>query len=159
MAASRRGESGLKWRTCLRADPGIYSLYALCGRGGTQPKPGKGIAMKSGMKAKTRGKSAAGNGPKRPTPRKWSKRVMETSDALDLDQGVFSKDDPGGIARSLKRSAERSRRKKTDAFRSAMSMLNFYINRAGKNLPKSRIKVLDEAKEELRRLFGREPSA
>jgi hypothetical protein len=88
--------------------------------------------------------------------RKWSKRVTETSDAMDLDGGVFSKDDPKAIARSLKRSAERSRRKKSDSFRSAMSMLNFYVNRGGKNLSKERLRILEAAKGELRALFGRE---
>ncbi len=64
---------------------------------------------------------------------RWSARVNQTSNALDLETGVFAKDDPRSIARSLKRSADASRRRKTDSFRSAMSMLNFYINRAGKN--------------------------
>jgi len=75
---------------------------------------------------------------------------------MDLDAGVFSKDDPRSIARSLKRSADRSNRRKSSPFRSAMSMLTFYINRAGKNLPKARIRVLQAAKAELRRQFGRE---
>ena len=94
---------------------------------------------------------------KRKTPRYWSKQVTETSNALDLEPDVFKLDDPAKIAASLKRSAERSRRRKTDPFRSAMSMLVFYVNRAGKNLPPSRKRVLEEAKDELRRLFGREP--
>lgn len=87
--------------------------------------------------------------------RRWSKRVMETSDAMDLEKGVFTKADPAVIARSLKRSAERSRRKKTDSFRSAMSMLNFYINRGGKKLSKERLRTLEAAKKELRGLFGK----
>jgi hypothetical protein len=94
---------------------------------------------------------------KRKTPRYWSKRVMETSDALDLEPDVFKSNDPAKIAASLKRSAERSRRRKSSPFRSAMSMLVFYVNRAGKNLPASRKRVLEKAKGELRRLFGREP--
>lgn len=85
----------------------------------------------------------------------WSGRVTKESNALDLDQGVFTFKDPKKIARSLKRSALTSARRKARPFQSAMSMLNFYINRAGKNLPKSRLKVLDKAKDELRRLFGR----
>ena len=85
--------------------------------------------------------------------KRWSQRVTETSNALDLDQGVFSKDDPRSIARSLKRSADRSQRRKSNPFRSAMSMLTFYINRAGKNLSKSRRKRLEAAKEELRNLY------
>jgi uncharacterized protein DUF3175 len=87
--------------------------------------------------------------------RKWSQRVTEKSDALDLEGGVFAKSDPRAIARSLKRSAERSHRRKADPFRSAMSMLTFYINRAGKQLPASRRKTLEQAKDELRDLYGR----
>ncbi len=88
-------------------------------------------------------------------PNRWSQHVNETSNALDLEQGVFKKDNPRDIARSLKRSAEQSDRRKTDSFRSAMSMLNFYINRAGKNLPKKRLHHLEEAKDELRALYHR----
>jgi len=90
-------------------------------------------------------------------PRRWSQRVTETSDALDLVQGVFARQDPASIARSLKRSAERSQRRKADPFRSAMSMLVFYINRAGKHLSKQRRAVLERAKDELRRQFHRPP--
>ena len=71
--------------------------------------------------------------------KRWSQHVTETSNALDLEHGVFSKQDPRAIARSLKRSAERIRRRKSDSYRSAMSMLTFYINRAGKKLPKTRL--------------------
>lgn len=85
--------------------------------------------------------------------KRWSRRVTETSDALDLDKGVFSLDDPRKIALSLKRSADRSRRRKADPFRSAMSMLNFYINRAGRNLSSDRRGRLEAAKGELRRLY------
>jgi putative cell wall-binding protein len=88
-------------------------------------------------------------------PRKyWSKGVTERSDALDLESDVFKKDDPKAIARSLKRSAERSNRRKSSPYRSAMSMLTFYINRAGKNLTKKQVKVLEAAKDELRAEFG-----
>ena len=87
--------------------------------------------------------------------KRWSRRVTETSNALDLEQGVFSQDNPRSIARSLKRSADRSWRRKNDPFRSAMSMLTFYINRAGKQLSKSKLKRLEAAKEELRDLYGR----
>jgi hypothetical protein len=87
--------------------------------------------------------------------KRWSQRVTETSNALDLEPGVFSKDDPRSIAQSIKRSAERSRRRKSDPYRSAMSMLTFYINRAGKQLSKSKLKRLEAAKEELRELYGR----
>lgn len=87
--------------------------------------------------------------------KRWSQHVTETSDALDLEKGVFSLDDPGAIARSLKRSAEASRRRKSDPYRSAMSMLVFYINRAGKNLSQERRRRLEEAKDELRALYNR----
>jgi hypothetical protein len=87
--------------------------------------------------------------------KRWSRRVTQTSNALDLDRGVFSRRDPRGIARSLKRSAERSRRRKSDPFRSAMSMLNFYINRAGRNVSKVQRTRLERAKDELRVLYGR----
>ena len=87
--------------------------------------------------------------------RYWSGEVTTRSNALDLDQDVFTWDDPKRIARSLKRSAERSDRRKSPPFRSAMSMLTFYINRAGSNLPKRRKEILEQAKDELRSLFHR----
>ena len=86
---------------------------------------------------------------------RWSGEVTRTSNALDLEHGVFSKDDPRAIALSLKRSAEHSTRRKSSPYRSAMSMLTFYINRAGKDLPKKQLRVLEKAKEELRGLYGR----
>ena len=107
--------------------------------------------------ASTRRKAAAKRTPTRTTARKWSQRVTETSDAMDLSPDVFTLDDPKKIAMSLKRSAERSHRRKSAPFRSAMSMLNFYINRAGKNLSQSRLKTLERAKDKLREAFGREP--
>ncbi len=87
--------------------------------------------------------------------KEWSQRVTESSDALDLEPGVFTYDDPRRIAKSLKRSAERSRRRKADPFRSAMSMLTFYMNRAGNKLPTVQRNRLEEAKDELRDLFGK----
>ena len=89
---------------------------------------------------------------------RWSQRVTATSDALDLDKGVFSLASSRAIARSLKRSADRSRRRKTEPFRSAMSMLNFYINRAGSKLSKARRGRLEGAKDELRGLYHRRPA-
>jgi hypothetical protein len=86
---------------------------------------------------------------------RWSARVTESSDALDLESYVFKKSSPRQIALSLKRSAERSKRRKAGPYQSAMSMLNFYINRAGKNLPKQRKRVLERARDELRDVFGR----
>jgi len=87
--------------------------------------------------------------------RRWSQRVTTTSNALDLEPGVFTLQDPVAIARSLKRSAERSVRRRSTPFRSAMSMLTFYINRAGQNLRRSDRARLEAAKRELRALFGR----
>ena len=89
-------------------------------------------------------------------PKRWSQRVTTESNALDLEAGVFTKDDPKEIAESLKRSAERSTRRKAEPFRSAMSMLTFYVNRAGKELPKRRKAKLEAAKDELRTLYGRQ---
>ena len=87
---------------------------------------------------------------------RWSQDVTEHSDALDLEEGVFTKDDPREIAASLKRSAEASDRKKGTPYQSAMSMLTFYINRAGKDLDGDQRKTLEAAKDELRTLFGRD---
>ncbi|AYM09190.1 DUF3175 domain-containing protein (plasmid) [Agrobacterium radiobacter] len=87
--------------------------------------------------------------------KKWSQKVTKESDALDLEKEVFTKDDPSQIARSLKASAEQSSRRKTNPFRSAMSMLVFYINRAGRTLPGKRKEVLEDAKDELRKEFGK----
>jgi hypothetical protein len=84
---------------------------------------------------------------------RWSQRVTESSNALDLDKGVFTRANPRSIARSLKRSADRSKRRKTDPFRSAMSMLNFYMNRAGKKLSQNQRAHLQAAKNELRTLY------
>lgn len=87
--------------------------------------------------------------------KRWSARVTRESDALDLKKGVFKLSSPRKIAASLKRSAERSRRRKADAYRSALSMLTFYINRGGRNLSASRKRTLNKAKDELRIQFGR----
>jgi|SRR5437588_11083117 len=90
------------------------------------------------------------------TPKRWSQRVTRESDALDLDRGVFKQTSAKKIAASLKRSAERSSRRKAGAYRSALSMLTFYVNRAGKNLPKTQRTRLERAKTELKHQFGRE---
>jgi hypothetical protein len=100
--------------------------------------------------AKTAAKSLAA-----PKTRKWSAEVTENSHALDLKKNVFSGKDPKKIAKSLKRSAESSTHRKSDPYRSAMSMLSFYINRGGKNLPTAQKKTLEHAKDELRKEFGR----
>jgi hypothetical protein len=91
------------------------------------------------------------------TKNRWSQDVTEHSDALDLETGVFTFKDPKKIAQSLKRSAEASNRRKADPFRSAMSMLVFYINRAGKNMSKEDHARLEKAKDELRKVFNRKP--
>jgi Protein of unknown function (DUF3175) len=88
--------------------------------------------------------------------KRWSAQVTKTSNALDLDRGVFTWKDPTRIARSLRRSAQQSKRRKADPYRSALSMLTFYINRAGKNLPATRRKILKQAKDELCRQFGKD---
>jgi hypothetical protein len=96
-------------------------------------------------------KTSARKGTKR-----WSARVTRESDALDLKGGVFKQSSAKKIASSLKRSAERSSRRKSGAYRSALSMLTFYLNRAGKNLPKTQRTRLERAKVELKREFGKE---
>ena len=95
----------------------------------------------------------------KPSPKRWSQDVTEHSRALDLEHGVFSLKDPKRIAGSLKRSAEASKRRKADPFRSAMSMLVFYINHAGKNLSQADRTRLEKAKDELRKAFGKEAKA
>ncbi len=87
--------------------------------------------------------------------KRWSGEVTKHSIALDLEEGVFTWDDPKKIARSLKNSADESNRRKAKPFQSAMSMLNFYINRAGKNLKPERRKILEQTKIELRKLFDK----
>ena len=100
--------------------------------------------------------STARKSTRRAAPKRWSQRVTKESDALDLKQGVFKLTSAKKIAASLKRSAEHSSRRKTGAYRSALSMLTFYINRAGKTLPKTQRSRLERAKVELKRAFGRE---
>jgi hypothetical protein len=102
--------------------------------------------MAATRKHSTRPKASAG---------RWSQQVTEHSDALDLQKGVFTLKDPRKIAASLKRSAENSTRRKSDPYRSAMSMLTFYINRAGKGLSKAHRTRLEKAKDELRKTFGK----
>lgn len=89
-------------------------------------------------------------------PKKWSGEVTKHSTALKLDEGVFTWESPLKIAKSLKKSAENSEKRKGTPLQSAMGMLDFYINRAGKNLPKERLEILDKVKAELRSLFDEE---
>ena len=119
------------------------------------------MASKSTKRVPKRRNHTTAHGKTKNTPKKttgrWSARVMQRSDALDLEGGVFKKSSARQIALSLKRSAESSRRRKSSPFRSAMSMLNFEINRGGKTLSASRRQVLNRTKEELRKVFHREP--
>jgi len=108
------------------------------------------------MASRTRKRTKNCKGIRTHTARKrWSRAVTKGSDALDLQKGVFTLKDPKKIALSLKRSAEHSTRRKSDPYRSAMSMLVFYINRAGKNLPQADRARLEKAKGELRKAFGK----
>jgi hypothetical protein len=93
---------------------------------------------------------------KKKSTRRWSQRVTQESHALMLEEGVFTLDSPRAIARSLKRSADASRQSKSKPYRSAMSMLVFFINRAGKGLSKTRKDRLEKAKDELRKLYGKD---
>lgn len=114
-------------------------------------------SRKTAARRKTRAKhSTARKSSKRDAPKRWSQRVTKESDALDLKHGVFKQESPKKIATSLKRSAEHSSRRKAGAYRSALSMLIFYINRAGKTLPKTQRSRLEKAKVELKRAFGKE---
>jgi uncharacterized protein DUF3175 len=110
-------------------------------------RPRKTAARKSKRRTTTAKKSS---------PKRWSQRVTRESDALDLKRGVFKLTSAKKIASSLKRSAEHSSRRKTGAYRSALSMLTFYLNRAGKTLPKTQRARLERAKVELKHQFGRE---
>lgn len=116
-----------------------------------------GKAAKKAIKKTVKRKPAARGSARRKRPvKKWSGQVNATSDALDLKHHLFKQRSPAAIARSLKRSAERSHRRKATPYQSAMSMLNFYINRGGKNLSATEKKKLNAAKGELRKAFGKE---
>ena len=118
----------------------------------------KTATRKTGRKTATRKASTARRktGARKASPKRWSQRVTRESDALDLKKGVFKQASAKKIASSLKRSAEHSSRRKTGAYRSALSMLTFYINRAGKTMPKTQRARLERAKVELKHQFGRE---
>jgi hypothetical protein len=118
----------------------------------------KTATRKTGPKTATRKASTARRktGARKASPKRWSQRVTRESDALDLKKGVFKQTSAKKIASSLKRSAEHSSRRKTGAYRSALSMLTFYINRAGKTMPKTQRARLERAKVELKHQFGKE---
>ena len=118
----------------------------------TRKTPRKAPARKTSARKTPAGKTTA----RKASPKRWSQRVTRESDALDLKQGVFKLTSAKKIAASLKRSAEHSSRRKAGAYRSALSMLTFYVNRAGKTLPKTQRERLERAKVELKRQFGRE---
>jgi hypothetical protein len=131
---------------------------AMAGRKMARKATARKTLGKRSQKSATRkaGSARRKSAGKKASPKRWSQRVTEHSDALDLRQGVFRLTDPRKIAASLKRSAERSSRRKAGAYRSALSMLTFYINRAGKGLPKTQRARLERAKGELKRAFGKE---
>jgi Protein of unknown function (DUF3175) len=112
-----------------------------------------GAKKRTPTKSGRAGRSAGQTRPK--AGEKWSAKVMEKSDAMDLEAGVFKLRSARAVALSLKKSSEASHRRKSTPFRSAMSMLNFEINRGGKNLSPARARVLQNAKNELRKLYGR----
>ncbi len=116
----------------------------------------RAASRRSSSERSAAAKKAAHTRKKRPRAERWSQNVTENSNAMTLDPHVFEQRDPRAVAASVKRSSDRSNRRKSEPFRSAMSVLNFYINRAGKNLPASQRKVLEKAKSELRALYGRE---
>src|SRR6267154_1332168 len=118
----------------------------------------KTATRKTARKTATRKASTARrkSGARKASPKRWSQRVTRESDALDLKKGVFKLTSAKKIASSLKRSAQHSSRRKSGAYRSALSMLTFYINRAGKTLPKTQRERLQRAKGELKRQFGKE---
>jgi hypothetical protein len=114
---------------------------------------GKKTARKDPAKKKAAPKKKSA---KKGASKKWSRKVTQTSNAMDLEKDVFKQKNPKAIAKSVKRSAEKSKRKKAGPSPSAMSMINYYENRGGKNLEAGQKKVLDKSKEELRKLYGRE---
>jgi Protein of unknown function (DUF3175) len=125
---------------------------------GTQaPYVGCATMAKTSRRSKKASKPKGAAGRRRAAGgKRWSGYVTKHSNALDLQRGVFTSKNPARIAASLKRSAETSKRRKADPYRSALSMLIFYRNRAGKNLPQAQQRVLDRAKAELRKAFGRQ---
>ncbi|MFM0046982.1 DUF3175 domain-containing protein [Paraburkholderia sediminicola] len=133
-----------------RKTAGKSKRPAVGGKSGRPPRQRHAQAH-AAHRAKTAGASSAKH------PKKWSHHVMETSDAMDIEHDIFRTGSAESIAKSLKQSSTHSRRRKGSPFQSAMSMLNFYINRAGRNLPKTRRDTLQQAKRKLREAFGRAP--
>jgi len=128
-------------------------------RGTRRASEGSQVRTTATRKRKKPRRAVRGRRSVRSSGDRWSQRVTETSNALDLERSVFTLRDPRAIALSLKQSAERSKRRRSAPFQSAMSMLIFYVNRAGRNLSTDRRRILERAKVELRRVFGRKPAA
>ena len=141
---------------CLEEHGGFMLVGAESLKDFDMAQPGKSTAPRRRRGTRPAKKAARKSARKIPSSKRWAQRVTRQSDALDLKRGVFTSRDPKRIAASLKRSAEHSSRRKAGAYRSALSMLTFYINRAGKTLPKAQRARLDRAKIELKRQFGRE---
>jgi hypothetical protein len=152
------GDAGTRVRLggCRLKNGGQFMAASTARKTSRKTAPRKTAAKSAARKTqRTSPSSSSGQCAKRSASKRWSQRVTDSSDALDLKQGVFTLSDPKKIAASLKRSAERSDRRKTGAYRSALSMLTFYINRAGENLSKTQRDRLQRAKDELKRQFGR----
>jgi hypothetical protein len=170
--ASGWGSAEIAWRICMASAAYLRHYERNDGRfeepidrGVVQRKISTELHMaerrKTAARKASRGtvakkSSAKKSSAKKSSPKRWSQRVTKESDALDLKRGVFKLTSAKKIATSLKRSAEHSSRRKSGAYRSALSMLTFYINRAGKTLPKTQRERLERAKEELKHQFGRE---
>jgi hypothetical protein len=140
---------------------GFNAVFGVSSLEPAMPQPRKEAARKtvrnsSGKTGRKTGPARGKTAAKKASPKRWSQRVTRESNALDLEQGVFTLPDPKRIAASLKHSAEHSTRRKAGAYRSALSMLTFYINRAGKSLKKTQRDRLERAKGELKRAFGKE---
>jgi hypothetical protein len=159
--ASRGFSSAIAARLCPppHDNVAVAAEFRLWPSGTSSAIPASGKKCKelrmAERRKKTRRKAARKSG-RKASPQRWSQRVTRESDALDLERGVFKLTSAKKIAASLKRSAEHSTRRKSGAYRSALSMLIFYINRAGRNLPKPERERLERAKVELKRQFGRE---
>lgn len=142
---------------CGKKEPyGAVKVVVVNSRGSVMPERPKPARKSTTMTARKAGSARKRIAAKQASPKRWSQRVTRESNALDLEQGVFTLHDPKRIAASLKRSAERSSRRKAGPYRSALSMLTFYINRAGKSLPKTQRDRLQRAKTELKRQFHRD---
>jgi hypothetical protein len=140
----------------MSARKSVHSRKTPARKTSTRKATGKTARRSAGRKPRSGRRQPARKGSAKSPAKRWSQRVTQESDALDLKRGVFTLTDPKKIAASLKRSAEHSARRKAGAYRSALSMLSFYINRAGKTLSRTQRDRLQRAKTELKRQFHRE---